>query len=48
LMLTTRGNPAAESTSLAVVFYFGEDVQPTMHLRGGWEVSINGSHSSAG
>jgi hypothetical protein len=47
-MLITRGIPGAESTSLAVVFFFGQDVQPTLHLRGGWEVSINGSHSLAG
>ena len=47
LMLTT-GNPRAESASLAVSFFVGKDVHPTVHLRGSWAVSINGSHSSVG
>jgi hypothetical protein len=43
LMLTTRRNPGAESASLALPFCMGKNVQPTVHRRGGWAVSINGS-----
>jgi hypothetical protein len=42
-MLTTRRKPRAESASLAVPLFFSKDVRPTVHRRGGWAVSINGS-----